>query len=154
VSAQCALVPQADIADNQSLDAKTRLIPENGPVATDYTIDPSNRLVRVIYSGRVTIAEMYDRRRRLVAEPAFDSTFAQLVDARAVTSFEINGYTIKPWAEQHVAATGARRAIVLSRSADLGLARMFQIYRELAGGTEEIQLFNDIDQAQKWLGLA
>jgi hypothetical protein len=31
---------------------------------------------------------------------------------------------------------------------------MFQIYRELAGGTEEIQLFNDIDQAQKWLGLA
>ena len=123
-------------------------------MAIDCTIDPSKGLVRVIYTGRVSVAEMYDCRRRLVADPAFDSTFSQLVDARSVTSFEMNGYTIKRWAQEHVAAAGARRAIVMSRTTDLGLARMFQIYRELAGGAEEIQLFNDIDQAQKWLGLS
>lgn len=123
-------------------------------MATAYTIDPSNKLIRVVYSGRVPIAEMYDCRRRLMGDPAFDSAFSQLVDARAVTSFEMNGYTVKRWAEEHVAAAGARRAIVMSRTPDLGLARMFQIYREIAGGAEKIEVFNDITQAHKWLRLS
>ncbi len=121
-------------------------------MAAEYTIDPTARLVRVIFSGRLTVAEMYDRRTRLMADPAFDSSFSQLVDARAVTHFEMNGYTIKQWAQEHVAAAGARRAIVLSRNADLGLARMFQIHRELAGGGDEIEVFRDLDTALKWLG--
>jgi hypothetical protein len=52
-----------------------------------------------------------------------------------------------------VLADNARRAIVLSNTPDFGLARMFQIYRGLAGGHEEIQIFQQMDAAIKWLGL-
>ena len=122
-------------------------------MATDYTIDPRLGLIRINYSGRVTVSEMYERRRHLMADLAYDRAFSQLIDARSVITFEMNGFTIKRFAEEHVAAAGARRAIVMSRAPDLGLARMFQIYRELAGGPEVTQIFDDIGKAIAWLGL-
>lgn len=122
-------------------------------MAADYTIDTNNRTVRVTYSGRVTIAEMYDARRRMVNDPAFDPTFSQLVDAQPVTIFEMNGYSVKQFAQEQVFSPGARRAIVASNAPDLGLARMFQIYRQLAGGTETTEIFSDMDKAREWLGL-
>jgi hypothetical protein len=41
---------------------------------------------------------MYDARRRMASDP-FDRKFSQLVDARSVTSVEMNGYTVKKFAE-------------------------------------------------------
>ena len=108
-------------------------------MATDYTIDPRLGLIRVNYSGRVTVAEMYERRRHLMADPSYDRTFSQLIDARSVITLEMNGFTIKRYAEEHVAAAGARRAIVMTHAPVIGLARMFQIYRELAGGADGFQ---------------
>ena len=96
---------------------------------------------------------MYDGRRRMMSDPAFDPSFSQLVDTRPVTTFEMNGYTVKQFAQEHVLAPGSRRALVMSRPRDLGLARMFQIYRRLAGGTEATEIFSDMEAAQKWLGL-
>jgi len=122
-------------------------------VPADYIIDKNVRLVRIIFTGRVTTAEMYDARHRMLADPAFDPAFSHLVDACAATTFEMNGYSIKQFAQKQVLADNARRAIVLSNSPDFGLARMFQIYREIAGGNEEIQIFQQIDPAIKWLGL-
>jgi hypothetical protein len=120
---------------------------------TEYIIDTNARVVRIIFSGRVTITEMYDGRRRMMSDPAFDPSFSQLVDTRPVTTFEMNGYTIKRFAQEQVFSPGARRAIVATNTPDLGLARMFQIYRQLAGGTETTEIFSDMDRAQEWLGL-
>ena len=119
----------------------------------DYIIDKNVRLVRIIFTGRVTTAEMYDGRHRMLANPAFDPAFSHLVDARAATTFEMNGYSIKQFAQKQVLTDNARRAIVLSNTPDIGLARMFQIYRGLAGGHEEIQIFQQMYAAIKWLGL-
>ena len=104
-------------------------------------------------SGRVTAAEMYGYRRRMLLDPAFNPAFSLLVDARTATGFEMNGYSIKQFAEEQVLAGGARRAIVMSNSPDLALARMFQIYRELAGGMDRTELFEDLDKAILWLVL-
>jgi hypothetical protein len=30
---------------------------------------------------------------------------------------------------------------------------MFQIYRQLAGGSEQIEIFNNMENALRWLGL-
>ena len=122
-------------------------------MGADVTIDRKTRVIRVIFSGRVTLAEMYDGRRRMLQDPAFDRTFSQLIDARSVETFEVNGYTIKQLAQDNVFAAGARRAIVLNSAPDLALGRMFQIYRRLAGGRETIEVFTDVEKAQEWLGL-
>jgi len=122
-------------------------------LAAEYSIDTKTRTVRILMSGRVTAAEMYGYRRRMLLDPAFNPAFSLLVDARTATGFEMNGYSIKQFAEEQVLAGGARRAIVMSNSPDLALARMFQIYRELAGGMDRTELFEDLDKAILWLGL-
>jgi hypothetical protein len=122
-------------------------------VAADYTIDTYTRSIRIAYSGAVSVAEMYEGRRQMMADPAFDRSFSHLVDTRGVETIEMNGFTIKQFAQEQVLGGGARRAIVIPRVHDAGLARMFQIYRELAGGAEEIEIFTDIEAARKWLGL-
>jgi hypothetical protein len=33
------------------------------------------------------------------------------------------------------------------------MGRMIEIYREIAGGTEQFRVFNDREQALKWLGV-
>lgn len=122
-------------------------------MAADYTIDTYARSIQITFSGAVSVAEMYEGRRRMMADPVFDRSFSHLVDTRAVETIEMNGFTIKQFAQEQVLAGGARRAIVISRAHDVGLARMFQIYRDLAGGGEEIEIFSDIETARKWLGL-
>jgi len=122
-------------------------------VATHYTIDVQTRSVRISYSGSVTIAEMYEGRRQMLADPLFDRTFCHLVDTRSVATIEMNGFTIKDFAQEQVLAGGGRRAIVVPRSPDTALARMFQIYRQVAGGEEKTEIFRDMEDARKWLGL-
>jgi hypothetical protein len=122
-------------------------------MATGYIIDPDRRLIRITFSGRVSVAEMYEGRRDMMADPAFRLGYSRLVDARSVTSLEMNGYSVKKFAQEHAVARGGRRAIVMSSAPVRGLARMFQIYRELAGATEVTELFDDMDNALRWLGL-
>lgn len=122
-------------------------------MATDYIIDARTRSVRITFSGAVTVAEMYEGRRQMMDDPAFDRSFSHLVDTRAIETIEMNGFTIKEFAQEQVLAGDARRAIVIPRAPDTGLARMFQIYRALAGGGEKIEIFHDIEVARKWLGL-
>jgi hypothetical protein len=74
-------------------------------MAADYQIDTKNRSVRLTYSGYLRIAEMYDARRRMASDPGFDRKFSQLVDARSVTSVEMNGYTVGATSRRIVAAS-------------------------------------------------
>jgi hypothetical protein len=122
-------------------------------MAADYQIDTKNRSVWLTYSGYLRIAEMYDAGRRMASDPEFDRKFSQLVAARSVTSVEMNDYTVKKFAQEHVFAPSARRAVVLSQPLHVALARMFQIYRQLAGGSEQIEIFNNMENALRWLGL-
>ena len=123
-------------------------------MAADYIIDTQTRSIRITFSGAVSVAEMYEQRRQMMADPAFDRSFSHLVDARTVETIEMNGFTVKEFAQEQVLAGSARRAIVISRTHDVGLARMFQIYRELAGGKEAIEIFTDMQSARQWLGLS
>ena len=123
-------------------------------MATDYVIDTSLRLVRTTPSGHVTAAEIGDLRRRLLADAAFDPTFSQLIDASAVTKLDMGAPatdTIRALAQQYLFAPRSRQAIVVSAPHDLGLFRMFQTYRELAGGQEDIHICTTMEEALVWL---
>jgi hypothetical protein len=56
----------------------------------------------------------------------------------------------RPLAESRA---GGKTAIVCSRGADYGLARLFQTYAELYEAPIDIKVFDSMDDATAWLGL-
>ena len=58
--------------------------------------------------------------------------------------------TARPLAESRA---GGKTAIVCSRGADYGLARLFQTYAELYEAPIDIKVFDSIDEAATWLGV-
>jgi len=118
-----------------------------------YVIDIERRLVATTGSGVLTFAEALDHQNQLTRDPIFNPNFFQLLDATRVTQLEISSAEMKALASRPVFSARSRRAIVTSRLADYGMGRSFQTYRELAGGEEQIEVFQDMQSALEWLGM-
>jgi hypothetical protein len=125
-------------------------------VAVEYVIDSRHRLVRSTFSGEVKAAELFDLQRRLKADPAFDPTFSQLGDVRLATSTdEKDGNEVaRELARNRVFGPTSRHAFVVSETVYTGHIRRLAIYLELAGGTEQIRVFRDMDEALAWLEIS
>src|SRR5580704_17934074 len=117
----------------------------------DYVIDKERRLVRTDAWGVFTAAEALDHQNRLRSDANFDPNFAQLVDATRVTMVDASPEEVQMLAERNISSPRSRRAFVTSHAALFGLLRMFQVYRELAGSGEQIQVIYDLATAQEWL---
>jgi hypothetical protein len=91
---------------------------------------------------------LYDKIRD---DPKFDPSFRQLCDLRAVTRITTSVETLRSLAQSSLFHPGARRAFVVGREVDFGLARLFQAYSEAEGGTVEV--FRNMSEAEAWLGL-
>ena len=116
-----------------------------------YQIDVARRLVMSRAWGVFSTAEFLAHFEAVVTDPAFDPTFAQLVDLRDVTSFNLDTGTLRAKAGASFFHPGVRRAIVAPSDLGFGLARMFGTYAESASQT--IAVFRAIDEAEHWLGL-
>jgi len=121
-----------------------------------YHIDPSSQLVRATFTDDVTHEEMVAYFRAVAAEPSYNRGFDRLIDWRAVRDIackdvhmlahlilESTGDIIRP--------SGDRRALVVRRGAQFGLARMLQIILDVAECRAELCLFHDIEHAEAWL---
>lgn len=119
-----------------------------------YVIDKERQIVITTAWGCVTFAEASAHQERLRDDPDFDLEFDQILDASAVTALEISSEQAKTLARNspHFSAS-SRRAWVAPSPFLFGMGRMFAIYREIAGGEEQFRVFNDREQALKWLGL-
>ncbi len=126
-------------------------LPRASSVPITYTIDPERRLVSSSASGHVTAAEILDHQDRLMRDPDFDPAFRQLVDFSGATNISASSADIRVIATRNFFGQGARRCIVAPTAEIFGLARMFQTFRELSGGEEEIQIFKDRNEALQWL---
>jgi hypothetical protein len=122
-------------------------------VAASFTIDVNTRLIYVILSGVVTLEDLLGGRKRMLADTNFDPTFSQIIDMRQTISLRLTGESVRQLAHEHVFAAGARRALVVPNDLPLEMARMFEIYRMLAGGKESLRLFPDMEAARRWLRL-
>ena len=120
----------------------------------EYVIDKERRLVITTASGRVTFAEARAHQERLRNDPDFRPEFNQFLDATAVTALDISSEEAKTIGRNspHF-ASASRRAWVAASPFLFGIGRMIAVYREMAGGTEQFRVFNDREQALKWLGL-
>jgi hypothetical protein len=120
----------------------------------DYRIDTERRLVRSRAWGKLTNEELQELQRQLLQDPLFSPECWQLFDAIEVTSVsQVTSDAAQAMARRHIYGPRSRRAIVTRPGATYGLARMFQTYRELAGGHEQIRVFEDLKEAEAWLGL-
>ena len=114
-----------------------------------HRIHPERRLVVSTLYGHLTDRDLAVGVAALRADPAFDSTYDQLVDASAVTQLDVTTQGVRESARTDPFSDQSRRAIVVSDDAAYGLARMFQSMNTLE--PDHGFITRDLDEAVRWL---
>jgi hypothetical protein len=98
----------------------------------------------------VTFDDARGHQDRLLADPDFDPSFDQLIDASHVTNIDLSADEVRILASRRVVSPESRRAIVAAKPHIFGLGRMMEIFHEDLGYADA-QVFYSIDEAMKWL---
>jgi hypothetical protein len=115
-----------------------------------YKIDKERRLVSSSGTGVLTKADILGHMDRLSNDPDFDPDFSQLIDFTEITGLEIGPEDVRQFAQRIIFSPRSRRAILVKDDLQFGLARMFEIHRELNGETG-IRVFRTLDDALDWI---
>jgi hypothetical protein len=119
-------------------------------VSAFYKIDKERRLVLSFGAGLLTEEDILGHMDRISKDPEFDPSYSQLVDFRQITGIEFGPEDVRQFAERNIFSSRARRAILVKDDLQFGLARMFEIHRELNGETG-IRVFRTFDEALDWI---
>src|SRR3954467_8198411 len=119
-----------------------------GIMPESYDIDSARSLVVCRAWGEFSNRDLQEHYRRLVADPAFDSRYAQLADLRGVTHFSVDSEMIETTARKQIFAPSSLRAFVAPRGVAFGLARMFTAY---APNERNVHVFEQMTDAEAWL---
>lgn len=92
-----------------------------------------------------TIEDLIGHQERLLKDPDFDPTFSQVVDFTRLTKVEVTATDVRLVAKRNIFSSHSRRAMVVKNDLQYGLARMFEIHRELAGEVG-IQAFRNLEE--------
>ncbi len=115
-----------------------------------YKIDKERRLVLSSGTGVLTKEDILGHMERLSKDPDFDPEFSQLTDFTKITALEIVPEDIRQFAQKNLFSPHSRRALLVKDDLQFGLARMFEIHRELKGETG-IRVFRTLDEALDWI---
>lgn len=118
---------------------------------TEYHFDLDNRLVVSRAWGVLTDDESAAHYHTMSHDAAFDSSFRQLCDLRAVTQLRATPEGLRALACSSYFSPGTKRAFIASADAHFGLARMLQVFCEFEG--TEVGVFRNEEEARAWLGL-
>src|SRR3569833_2785132 len=113
-----------------------------------YRINVGQQLVITEVWDECSDADIQNIYRALRADPAFVSTFDQILDLRRVRSLAAAGWNVCH-AGAGVYAAGVKRAVVATPGVVYGVARMFASGAELQGHLVEI--FGTPHEAEAWL---
>ena len=100
---------------------------------------------------RKRAAELLGHQDRLMRDPDFDPGFRQVADFTGTTSILVSSEDVRAMAARNFFGQGARRCVIAPTPEIFGLARMFQTFRELSGGKEELNIFSEREEALRWL---
>ena len=115
-----------------------------------YLIDAARKLIVSTGVGRVTFDEIRAHQDLLLADPAFDASFNQLIDATEVTELDLSMEQAQVVAQRPIVAPTSRRAFVATKPAVFGLGRVMEVYHERQA---LVRIFYDHRSALEWLGL-
>jgi hypothetical protein len=113
-------------------------------------IDKERKLVLTTGSGFVTKEEVLAHQEQILKDPEFDPSFSQLADFARLTNTDVSMADLKTFAQQDIFSIHSRRAIVVKGDLAFGFAKIFELYRQLAGA-HGIRVFRDSDEALEWL---
>ena len=121
------------VAKSRFAEAKLTIYAADGPMTAE---DVSNTVIGCL-TDNPTLLAIWD-----LSKASFSG----------VTGDDFRNVVIRarPLAESRA---GGKTAIVCSRGVDYGLARLFQTYVELYEAPIDIQVFDSMDAAMKWLGV-
>ncbi len=103
-------------------------------------------------TGEVSVADMSEHFRTLVADPAFRLDFAALADFSGASAFAATGEQVRKLALELPAAAGKRLAMVVSTDLHYGFGRMVALMRD--GPDIGVQVFRSRKEALAWLGFS
>jgi hypothetical protein len=115
-----------------------------------YKIDKERRVVLSSGAGVLTRADIQGHMDRLSSDPDFDPNFSQILDFTHLARVDIGPEDVRQFAQRNIFSPQSRRAFVVKDDLQFGLARMFEIHRELNGETG-IRVFRTIDDALDWV---
>jgi hypothetical protein len=115
-----------------------------------YKIDKERRLVTSSGTGLLTKEDVLGHMDRISKDPDFDPNFSQLMDFRQITGVEFGPEDVRQFAARNIFSPHARRAMLVKDDLQFGLARMFEIHRELNGETG-INVFRNYEEAVDWI---
>jgi len=116
-----------------------------------YVIDKERGLVISKATGMFTGADAEAHQKALLADENFQSSFHQLLDLSGMSQLVLSSHWVKQLAERSIFSEKSRRAFLVSGQLPIGMSRMFATYREIAGGREQIKIFEDREEAMRWL---
>ncbi len=116
-----------------------------------YSIDTRARLVRLHYTGNPSFEEWESTVTAVLRDPDYRPGFAFLADRRHLESPTADYIrSIIDFIKDHPAEfAGGRWTVVVGGPASYGMVRMAQALGE--GIPVPIQVFTDIDEAERWL---
>jgi hypothetical protein len=119
-------------------------------VSATYRIDKERSLVVSTGTGVLTKEDILGHMDRISKDPDFNPDFSQLADFRQITAVEFGPEEVRQFAQRSIYSPRARRAILVKDDLQFGLARMFEIYREL-NGESGIRVFRTLEEAMDWI---
>jgi hypothetical protein len=115
-----------------------------------YKIDKERKFVLTTGSGCLTKEEVFTFQDQMKNDPDFDPTFSQLADFSQLTGSAVCIGDLQSFAQRDAFSIHSRRAIVVKGDLAFGFAKIFELYRRLAGASG-IRVFRTLDEASDWL---
>lgn len=121
---------------------------------TDYIIDVEHRAVFTLGLGTLSILDLLDSMRGLLADPRFSPSFHHIADFRRVdiSAPQLSSADIRSLAARPVFGADSRRAFVIGPSAAFDLARLYATERG-AGGETNVRTVANLEEAVRWTGV-
>jgi hypothetical protein len=113
-------------------------------------VDPSNRVVVTICSGRVTLEDVRANCQGIKANPEFRPDFRQFIDLSKASELNLRYQDLNQLAEVHDPfSDDAKRALLGPTTLSFGIGRMYGTILNRPG----FQVFRSQPEALAWLGL-
>jgi hypothetical protein len=115
-----------------------------------YHIDKTRKLVMSTASGVLTRNDLAGHMQRLLADPDFNPSFAQLADFSHLTALDFTADDVRDFARKDVFSPSSRRAFIVADDQSESLAQMFAILRDVAG-ERGIRVFRTLEEGIDWI---
>ncbi len=105
------------------------------------------------FQGVVTKEDISGQVEGFKTDPAFEPRFNHLIDARGATRIDLSSDGMRAVSMHSIFNEKSRRAVVAEKDETFGIARMYQSLREAHEKPDQVQVFRDMAEARRWLGL-